>query len=276
MKNLISFLVLCFALTATTLATAQQSANSASADVQRKVRPATADEVAKLDRSITSRSVDSLKSHPNSGEPLWVVSASGNSTTGITATACNARAIMPDTTIVGTVTSPDLIQKDRYTFYVIQEVEAGTFCYPLDTDHKYDWNEERGTISYDMWSYDSNSGSLIGHSSVKKMINRYNSDEITTTKLIDAGSTQTQNGVTYIRLEGRIVSSNSVSVMLKDGETDVWYPRPVPPQAISRVGNILRINLAMAGYPVTLYGEIVVIVANYQGNSDQYTVRVKP
>lgn len=273
MKNLISFLVLCFALTATTFVTAQHSAKST--DLQQKIRPATADEVAKLDRSITSRSVDNLKSHPNSGSPLWVVSAIGNSTTGITARACNARAIMPDTTVVGTVTPPGGTQKDRNTFYIIQEIEAGTFCYPLDTDHKYDWNEERGTISYDMWSYDSNSGNLIGHSSVKKMINRYFSDEITTTKLIDVGSTQTQNGVIYIRLEGRITSNNSVSVMLKDGETDVWYPKPVPPQAISRVGNVLRINLSIAEYPVTPYGEIIVIVANYQGISDQYTVRVK-
>lgn len=267
MKNLFCFFAILFVLVC-------GGSNASAQKPLQNIRPVTSAEAENL-KSFKTQSL--IKPQPTgTNSPIWVISTTGNSTSGITALACNAKAIQPDVIIVGTVTTPDGVQLERQMFYIIQEVEAGTFCYPLDTQHKYDWNERSGFVKYEMWIYQTSSGELISYSSAQKPINRYWSNDVTTTKLIDAGSTQAVNGTTFIKLEGRIVNNGAVSIMLKDGESDNFYPRPVPPQAITRVGQTLRINTSLAEFQTTPYGEIVVIVANHQGISDSYTVRVKP
>lgn len=229
-----------------------------------------------LDQATTDRYMERIKNlstaELTSGKPAAVIYVTGSSYTGIYAHAYNAVDLPDGTVMVGVKTSFSSTKYEVLTSVYIGGVfPAGQFRYPLENGLKGDWTERPNTLVYQVYTFFPNGE--VSTTTGYKDFNKYWTTQVGPPRLISGGTTVRVGNAIMLNLTGPIVGSNSLSVVLKDPELD-YNQVAVPASAVRRVGGQLQINLTASGYEIGVNGEIVVIVANELGYSDQFTVRL--
>ena len=201
--------------------------------------------------------------------PAMLFASFGNTFTGLTVYAYNAKDL-PDGTVVAAVkTVGGNVQVLNWT-YMAGGVPASFFRYPLEDAKRGQWTEPFGDILYEIYTFFPDT--TTSYSYVVKPINKYWSTMVTTEKLIDTGMAKFIGNQPIMWLQGSITRTNGpVSVMIKDPDVD--YDQRAVPFSINS-GN-LKVYLSSWGQEVVPGSELMVLVGTADGRTDQYFVRVQ-
>ncbi|QQS22930.1 hypothetical protein IPM19_04950 [bacterium] len=206
--------------------------------------------------------------------PMFAVFTEGNSFSGITAYACNSRDIPANSLVMGVSFLRGGPAQFKNVLYAVEPILAGWLCYPLDRGRTFVWTEEGDQlVTYQIYTIDASSTELLDMTQSVKDINRFTSELPAATKILSRTTFERAGPLSYIQLHGPINDSQSISVMLRDAETD-FYPRLVPASAIKRLAGKWVVNLSMLPYSFGVNTEVLVLAAG-DGRTGQQTVTMQ-
>lgn len=212
--------------------------------------------------------LESLKAN-SEGSPAMLFLSYGNSKTGISIQAYNAKEL-PDGTVITArkIVGKNVVYLGGTTFF--GNMPAGLFAYPFEDGTRSTWTEGFSVNRYEIFTFFPDGST--SYSYLEKPVNKYSPGMFTPEKLILGGSAKFIRDQLVVELIGPITNLNStnISVIVEDPEVD--YDQWVPGYEV-RTGKLL-VSFSNYAYEIPEGGEFNILVGNSSGQTDQYRIRV--
>jgi hypothetical protein len=262
-----TLIVLALAFAIASLGASASFAQSAAPKGMRRATPAEASSIFAQAKSLDRTEVNPTGRDTTAAEkPQFAIRVTGNSRSGISATARNTAVIKAGTIVFGQRIDVFGNATSLWPMYASEDLQPGWIYYDLDLSRVATYNEAGGTIEYRMVAIGSD-GTKVSYAD--KMFNT-NGDE---SHLIKSGNSTNQAGSspTFI-LIGNFGPKVGVAIKNLDGEMEY----AVPNAAINLGGNKLVIDTSKFDYTYLPSGDYTITVAAASGQSDTIVVRLNP
>ncbi len=257
MKKFQFFMVVMFVFGLASFALAQQKASPANLKV--------------MDQNRAKSVIEDLKAgrYPvgsTSNAPAFTFMSTGDFSSGLTIYARNAEAIVGDAVLIGQKRYPGGEVQYMQPWYTIGGVPEGAVWYPMDESHKALWTEESGIAEYRL---------IVIQEGVSKVFqterNYHNYDPTVRARTFiqDGVAVYDSQGNLKIYLFGFFLGD--VRAVIRNENGWEWA---IPVKGVSN--NRFMTTLDMSTMPYfEKYGDNQVALVDGQGQSDQFTIRVR-
>lgn len=198
--------------------------------------------------------------------PAFTFMSTGDFSSGLTIYARNAEPVVGDAIFIGVKRYPGTSIQYMQPWYSIGGVPEGAVWYPLDEAKKALWTEESGVAEYQMIVIQ---GSSISVFKVEKNYHNYNPTARAMSFIQDGVAVYDSQGNLKIYLFGFF--AGDVRAVIRNENGWEWA---IPLKGVSN--NRFMVTLDMSTMPYfEKYGDNQVAIVDGNGQSDQFTIRIR-